>query len=78
VGFGCGGLILCGLRGVWAWLGGVMVGIWVKMGQIWGSENGSKMGIWAGVGAFSENGGFSGFWGYKSSSVFGVKLGDLG
>jgi len=30
-----------------------------------------------GVGAFSENGGFSGFLGYKLSSVFGGKIGEI-
>jgi len=31
-----------------------------------------------GVGAFSENGGFSGFPGYKLSSVFGGEIGGFG
>jgi len=31
-----------------------------------------------GVGAFSENGGFWGFRRYKSSSVFGGKIGEFG
>jgi len=44
-----------------------------------GCENGSNLGVFGlGVGAFSENGGFSGFLGYKLPSVFGGKIGDFG
>jgi len=64
------------------WDLGLGCGLWWILGQ-----NGSNLGVrkWVifgdfglGVGAFSENGGFSSFRGYKSSSVFGGKIGDFG
>jgi len=59
------GGILAGGVGLWCfWVGnGSILGVrkWVIFG-----------GFGLGVGAFSENGGFLGFWGYKSSSVFGL------
>jgi len=76
--FECGGLILCGLCEGWGWMGGILVDFglkWVKSG---GLKMGQKWGFGLGVGAFSENGGFWGFRGYKSSSVFGGKIGDFG
>jgi len=48
------------------------------MGQIWGLKWPVFGGFGLGVGAFSENGGFSGFRGYKSSSDFGGKIGGFG
>jgi len=62
------------------------VGLYGGLGYILGGS-GSNLGVrkWVifggfglGVGAFSENGGFWGFRGYKSSSVFGGKIGDFG
>jgi len=56
-----------------------MVGFWGVLGRIWGSENGLKMEfLGSGVGAFSENGGFLGFWGINYRLFLGVKLGVLG
>jgi len=44
LGFGCGGLLY---GWVWVFFGGWVCygGFWAKMGQIWGSENGLKMGV---------------------------------
>jgi len=57
--------------------GRIWVGFWLFWAKSGGLKMGQKWGFWAGVGAFSENGGFSGFRGYKSSSVFGGKIGEF-
>jgi len=71
----------------WIWvLGGGFCGVlWVVMvgfGLKWVKSGGLKMGcFWGfglGVGAFSENGGFWGFPGYKLPSVFGGGIVDFG
>jgi len=58
-----------------------MVGFGWGFGLKWVKSGGLKMGGFGdfglGVGAFSENGGFSSFRGYKSSSVFGGKIGEI-
>jgi len=45
------------LFGGWVCYGG----FWAKMGQIWGSENGLKMGFWGGGRGVLRNWGFFGF-----------------